>query len=266
MKTLFLAWQASHPDAQGGAASRAWYPIGRLDFLADENLHRFSYTQGVRTAQQQAGFAPLDAFPKLEQVYESTELFSLFKNRLISPKRRDYAEFIERLALDPANADPMDVLAISEGKRQTDNLEVFPQIQPRRDGSFACRFFLHGWRYTNEHAQARLARLREGERLRVAVELNNPATGAAIQLQDADDYFMLGWSPRYLVQDLLKAMAESHQAIEATVVRLNPEPAPHNQRVLVELSGKFPASYHPMDSAEFQPLMPLADTPGPTPH
>lgn len=252
MKTLFLAWQATHPGA--GAASRAWYPIGKLDYLADKGVHRFSYTCGVERASAEAGFKPLDAFPRVDDVYESRELFSLFSNRLVSPRRRDYAEFLERLALDPQHADPLDVLAISEGRRQTDNLEVFPRIEPSTDGSFRCRFFLHGWRYVNSHAQERIGELSHGDALGVALELNNPATGVAIQLQDGRDYLMLGWAPRYLVNDLLRAMSDAPSQIRARVVRLNPEPAPHNQRLLVELEGRFPESYHPMTSREFQPI------------
>lgn len=256
MKTLFLAWQAARPAARGGAASRAWYPIGRLDALADRKRFRFAYTLGARRAHDEAGFAPLEAFPTLERMYEDDELFPLFQNRLVSQRRGDYRAFVERLALDPQSADPMEVLALSEGRRETDHLEVFPMLPVRRDGSFTCRFFLHGWRHVNVPAQARLGLLAEGEALQVALELNNPVTGAAVQIETANDYHVLGWAPRYLVTDLLEAMAKAPRAIAAQVVRLNPEPAPPNQRVLVELSGRFAEGYQPMSGQDFQPLAP----------
>lgn len=255
MKTLFLAWQAARPIQEGGAASRAWYPIGRLEASADRQRYRFAYTRGAERAHTEAGFAPLESFPTLGQVYEDDELFPLFQNRLVSARRGDYRDFVERLALDPANADPMEVLALSEGRRQTDHLEVFPMLAPRRDGSFTCRFFVHGWRHVNAHSQARLLALREGEALQVALELNNPKTGPAVQIETANDYHMLGWAPRYLVTDLLKAMAESAGSIAARVVRLNADPAPPNQRVLVELSGRFAEGYKPMSGLDFQPLV-----------
>jgi hypothetical protein len=254
MKTLFLAWQAARPVLAGGVASRAWYPIGRLDAAADRPLFRFGYTQGARRAQSEAGFAPLEAFPRLEGVYEDDELFPLFQNRLMSQRRGDYRQYVERLALDPDSADPIEVLALSEGRRETDHLEVFPMLPVRRDGSFTSRFFLHGWRHVNAASQVRLKALTEGEALQVALELNNPATGAAVQIETANDYHMLGWAPRYLVTDLLKAMAESPGAISARVLRLNPEPAPANQRVLVELTGRFAEGYRPMSGHDFQPL------------
>ncbi len=254
MKTLFLAWQAARPLDSGGAASRAWYPIGRLDAWEHGHRFRFEYVHGAERASREAGFAPLEAFPKLDGVYEDDELFPPFQNRLLSDRRGDYRSFIERLALDPSNADPLDVLALSGGHRQTDHLEVFPMLAPRGDGSFLIRFFLHGWRYTNASAQARIATLDEGSALQVAVELNNPATAAAVQIQTARDYHVLGWAPRYLVTDLLHAMARSPQDVSASVVRLNREPAPTNQRVLVELKGHFDASYRPMSGPDFQPL------------
>ena len=44
-----------------------------------------------------------------------------------------------------------------------------------RDGSFSCRFFLHGWRYVSPGAAVRLERLKSGEELYVTLELTNPA-------------------------------------------------------------------------------------------
>lgn len=249
MKTLYLAWQDERET------SRRWFPIGRL--LADLQGHRyqFDYTKGVREAMEQSDFRILDAFPKLEEHYISSELFPLFQNRVMRKEREDYPALVERLGLPKGEVDPFEILAITGGHRQTDSLEVFPKIQKQADGRFMCRFFLHGWRYANPAAQDRLQRLEAGEPLRVAMELNNPSTGRAIQFETTD-YHMIGWSPRYLVDDIGKAIDEQAAAIQAHVVRVNPAPAPHNQRVLVELQGRFPEGLEPMSADEFQPLLP----------
>lgn len=254
MRTLFLAWQATQGLSSGVPPSRGWFPVGKLEASPEDNLYRFMYTKGAESAQKAAGFGFLDAFPKLDKVYESSELFPLFQNRVLNPRRGDYAEYVERLALDPKHVDPLDILAISEGRRQTDNLEVFPQIQPRRDGSFVCRFFLHGWKHVSQAAQDRLLTLKEGDSLQVAIELNNPASGTAVQLETSNDYHMIGWTPRYLVEDLLQAL-RNPQDISARVVKVNPEPAPYNQRVLIEFEGKCLSDYRPMSSLDFQPLL-----------
>lgn len=261
MRTLFLAWQATQGLPGGAPASRGWFPVGKLEAVPEDHYYRFVYTKGAETARKEAGFSNLDAFPRLDRIYESSELFPLFQNRVLSPRRGDYAAYVERMALDPKHVDPLEILAISEGRRQTDNLEVFPQIQTRRDGSFVCRFFLHGLRHVNQAAQDKvLHALRDGDPLQVAVELNNPASGAAIQLETRNDYHMIGWAPRYLVLDLLQVL-NNPQELAARVVKVNLEPAPHNQRVLIELEGKFNSDYLPMNTPDFQPLLDAMATP-----
>jgi hypothetical protein len=83
------------------------------------------------------------------------------------------------------------------------------------------------------------------------LELSNPATTTAVQIQ-TEDYFMIGWAPRYLAGDLLAALSHNPQ-YAASVVRVNPMPTPSRQRVLIELKGNF-NGYQPMQSVEFAPL------------
>jgi len=247
MKTLFLAWQDT-------AATRAWYPIGRLDADVNQSHFCFGYTRGAEMAHNKAGLDPLDAFPDFGKHYEASELFPLFRNRIMGEDRKDFKEYLQQLDLTPEHATPLEILALTGGERQTDNLEVFPKIERHKNGGFHCRFFLHGWRHVCEPSQRKLMSLKAGDTLRVAIELNNPATVNALQLQTPDDYHMVGWAPRYLVKDLLKAISESPTDIGATVVKLNPVPAPAKQRLLIEIRGRWPAKYEPMSTAEFQPL------------
>ena len=80
MSTLFVAWQAPDP-------TRAWFPIGRLDASPDRRNYLFRYTHGALHANKRAGFEPLIAFPSFDRRYEATELFPLFKNRILEPNR-----------------------------------------------------------------------------------------------------------------------------------------------------------------------------------
>lgn len=251
MKTLFVAWQ----DA---AVTRAWYPIGRLDADLAQSRFEFRYTHGAEEARKRAGLQPLDAFPDFHKIYKSSELFPLFRNRILGENREDFKEYMQQLGLDPAKANPLEILALTGGERQTDNLEVFPKIIRHKHGDFSCRFFLHGWRHVNAAAQERLLKLAGGENLRVAIELNNPVTALAVQLETPEDYHMIGWAPRYLVKDLFQAICESPNDIRATVVKVNPTPAPAKQRVLIEIKGHWAADYEPMSTPEFQPLTAIA--------
>jgi hypothetical protein len=247
MKTLFLAWQDT-------AATRAWFPIGRLDADLPHSRFRFAYTRGAEMAHEKAGLEPLDSFPDFRRIYESSELFPLFKNRILGEDRKDFREYLRQLDLKPENANPLEILALTGGERQTDNLEVFPKIERHKNGGFRCRFFLHGWRHVNTSAQERLLHLKAGDHLRVAVELNNPATVLALQLETPDDYHMIGWAPRFLVKDLFQAICASPDDISATVVKVNPSPAPAKQRALIEIKGHWPVDYEPMSTPEFQVL------------
>ena len=244
MKSLFLAWQAPN---------RAWFPVGRLDADVAEHRYRFGYTKGALQAEDAVGFKPLPAFPEFRQTYESSELFPLFQNRVLDPGRKDFSAYLESLDLEPSSADPIEILAVSGGERQTDSLEVFPRIESRPDGEFRCRFFLHGWRHMSLASQSRAMSLEVGENLGVSLELTNKSAPVAILLTTGD-YTFLGWTPRYLVSDLLKAISEK-PAVAATVVRVNSTDVPSNRRVLVELTGTLPRGAQPMASEEFQPLV-----------
>lgn len=242
MSTLFVAWQAPEP-------TRAWFPIGRLDASTDRRDYVFRYTNGALRAHDRAGFEPLVAFPEFDRRYESSELFPLFKNRILEPNRKDFAEYLHWLDLDPAHADPIEILSLTGGERQTDSLEVFPKVKKLADGTISCRFFLHGLRHVSLAARERAERLEDGETLQVAIEVNNPATGHAVQLQTTDCH-LIGWAPRYLVDDLRAALLEK-STISASVRRINRLGAPFARRVLVELRGGVPAEFEPMTSDEY---------------
>ncbi len=244
-RTLFLAWQDKR-------VTRAWFPIGRLDVLEDPRHYQFRYIRGAESARQNAGFEPLLDFPDWNTIYRSGELFPLFQNRVMSPGRRDFPDYLKLLDL-PGTAEPTEILSASGGYRVTDNLEVFPKLERREDGSFRCRFFVHGTRHSNAAANQRLEQLKPGEKLYVTLELTNPATGLAVQIQ-SEDYHVIGWAPRYLVADLMHAIANAPGSYSAKVVRVNPSPAPSKQRLLVEFTGNWP-DYEPMSSVDFEPLV-----------
>ena len=243
-RAMFLAWQDDR--------NRQWFPVGRLDADFEHSNFRFRYTGGAERAQQEVGFPLVLDFPSLRQDYRSSEFFPLFKNRVMARGRPDFAEYLKTLDLGE-QADPVEIMSVDGGYRVTDAFEVFPKIEKGADGGFRCRFFLHGWRYVNLTAQERFKGLRPDERLYVTLELTNPVAGLAVQLQTLD-YHVIGWAPRYLVKDLMMAMAESPGTYAAHVVRVNPLPAPSRQRLLIELTGNW-GPHEPMTDRDFEPLV-----------
>jgi len=244
MKSLYLAWRAPN---------RAWFPIGLLEAQADD-FYAFRYTKGALHAKKAVGFEPLVSFPDFDRRYESSELFPLFRNRVLDPHRRDFSDYLRSLDLEPSKKNPIEILSVTGGTRETDAFEVFPKIQKEVDHSFSCRFFMHGLRHLPEQSQTRASRLEPTEELGISVEISNPVTTYAIQLTSRDNWF-LGWAPRYLVFDLIRAVAGGSQ-MRASVIRVNAFDVPSNRRILVELRGKFPENVEPMSGEEFQPIVP----------
>lgn len=242
-KTLFLAWQDK-------GASRQWFPIGRLDADVENENYQFRYIGGAKRANK-AGFPLLIEFPWLEKNYKSSKLFAMFRNRVMWPSRPDFKTYLKSLALTE-DSDPIDLMAVSGGRRITDFYEVFPPIVKQPNGDFACRFFLHGRRYTSKPAQERLGSLQSNETLYLALEVTNPIGELAVQIQTTD-YQMIGWSPRYLAHDLALALAQSPGSCQAKVIQVNPLPAPSEHRVLIELSGRL-GDHEPMSGPDFAPL------------
>lgn len=104
-----------------------------------------------------------------------------------------------------------------------------------------------------DKAIERAAKLVVGEELRILVELNNPATRLAVPLL-TEDYQMIGWAPRYLVDDLINCVPHAPE-LRARVARINTDAAPLNQRILIDYAGRAPKGTQPMSTPGFKPLM-----------
>jgi hypothetical protein len=200
------------------------------------------------------GFSSLLSFPDRYKVYQAAELFPLFQNRVISPSRPEYASLLEVLSMDPSAAEPLELLALSGGKRQTDNLEVFPEVRANSSGWVNMRFFLHGWRHLPPAARSRVEQLSKGDALQVALECNNPATGYAVQVQ-SHDYFILGWGPRYLLSGLCSCLMTPHRPIKCQVAGKNEGKEIGQWKLLVELAAFVEPGMSMMSGEDYEPLV-----------
>lgn len=244
MHTLFLSWRTRN-------SSRRWFPIGRLDIEPEPTPgYRFRYIRGAKRAQDQAKFPLLMEFPKLDRSYEFGELFPIFQNRVTRPTRPDFPDYVRSLGLTE-DASAFEILSVSGGRRVTDPYEVFPKLAKNSDGSFACRFFLHGEDRATPAMRNRIQRLRPGETLLAATSLDGAASGPAVQLQTEDGH-VIGWTPDYLVPELTPVLANPTQC-SAQVAQINQRPY-KNRHVLIEMRGNW-GDHEPMSSEEFQPLV-----------
>lgn len=243
MKTLFVAWHSTEVD------NPTWGPVGRLDY--DGQLYRFCYTHGARTL---SGFSPFEEMPDLEQVYESESLFPLFDNRLLSPSRPEYDAFLRWGGFSHgASPDPIAILGVTQGIRQTDAIEVFPCPVPAEGGYFN-KFFLHGIRWMPQAAIERVNRLSDGERLFVMPDPCNPFDPNAMAVRTDKDRMLIGYVPRYLAQDVQELLwGCDPECVELFVQRVNLD-APLQHRLLCRMSACWPQGFMPCAGETFAPI------------
>jgi hypothetical protein len=246
---LFVAWR-SGDDAHG-----CWGPVGRLE--REGNVYRFVYTRGARRLQ---GFRPFPGMDDLETVYESEELFPLFANRLLTPSRPEYEAFLVWGGFDPNNPpDPIALLSVTEGRRATDSVEVFPCPTPDSRGCYLTKFFLHGIRWMAPAAWERIAKLKQGEQLALMLDVMNryDRHAVAVRTCDVTGRMLIGHVPRYLAFDI-GSLCRSCEPdfIEVTVERVNPD-APLQHRLLCRMNACWPEGFRPCSDGDYLPLVPL---------
>lgn len=243
---LFVAWRSD--DALNGR----WGPVGRLEHVA--NGYQFVYTRGAQTL---TGFRPFPGMPDLEAVYESEELFPLFANRLLARSRPEYEAFLVWGGFDPNNPpDPLAVLGVTEGRRATDLLEVFPCPQPDAEGCYTNKFFLHGIRWMPSAAIERIGKLQPGEALGLMLDLNNPYDRHAVAVRTSVDHdrYWIGYVPRYLASDVRELCRQCDQDfVKVTVERVNFD-APLQHRLLCRMNACWPSNFRPCAGQAFQPI------------
>jgi hypothetical protein len=245
--TLYVAWHADEPE--GGR----WGPVGRLEHIGGG--FRFVYTRGARTLP---GFVPFTGMPNLEEIYESDELFPLFANRLLAKSRPEYEAYLTWGGFDPDNPpDPLMILAVTEGQRQTDSVEVFPCPQPDANGCYINKFFVHGVRWMTPESQQRILKLHQQEVLRLRREDTNlyDAKAVAVWTDEGQGSVKIGYVPRYLAREVRHVLDNCvPENIQLVVERIN-ESAPMRQRLLCRMNSCWPPGLRPCDGEEFQPIV-----------
>ena len=130
-RRLYATWR--HPEGLNR-------PVGLLtrrvsDQPGEMVSFRFVY---LKAAEQLDGFHNLPGLPDLYRVYESDDLFPVFRNRQMPRRRPDYAEYVSELDLD-VDTDPFEVMARGEGQRaQTGSRSSLTLTGLRRATSRRC--------------------------------------------------------------------------------------------------------------------------------
>lgn len=240
MKAIFVAWRPPQPDLSG------WRPVGRL--IHDAGIYQYCYTLGAR----KPGFQPFPGMKNLDQVYESESLFPVFKNRLLPSNRPEYDAYLRWSGFAISSPpEPLVVLGVTEGRRETDALEVFPCPVPEADHSFLNRFFLHGIRWMHETTISRVNQLKIGEPLKLMLDPQNIADRNAVAVRTEMERQVIGYVPRYLAHDVHILL--NCNFIHLNVLQVNLD-APLQNRVLCEMHACWPEGFRPCGTEDFLPI------------
>lgn len=238
-ESLYIAWQA--PD------TRDWHVVGNLQ--SQDNGYTFNYTHGAKKSEK---FTPFSGMTDLGKKYVSKDLFPLFKNRLLSPKRPEYSKFIEWLGLSKDNASPIEVLARSGGIRGTDQLQIFKKIEADESGYIEHYFFAHGLSYLTESANKRVSTLKADDPLKLLSDSQNDYDEHAIVIRTQQPVEIVGYCPRYFAETISTILKDAPKSIELKVHQISTD-SPHSYRLLCKLQGHIREPIK--DSLEYSPLL-----------
>lgn len=193
-------------------------------------------------------------------MYESDRLFPLFSNRLLPRSRPDYKDFVKWLSVPEHGDDPFALLARSGGQRMTDTLEVFPCPERDSDGHYHVHFFVHGLGHVSDASIKRAETLQQGEQLLLMHDFQNFRDPQALLLRTAEltpgDMYLIGYCPRYLLDDTFKLMSKDQNLPKVTVERVNQPPAPIQLRLLCQMTMQWSEDFEPFSGRIYQPLEP----------
>jgi len=255
-RRLVVTWQ--HP------ADRNIEPVGFLDY--DGQCYWFGY---IRHALSVKDFRPLLGFRDLHGAYSSEDLFPLFAQRVMDPRRPDYQRYVERLGL-PEEASPWEQITRSQGRRQGDTIQLLPQ--PTTDGeTLTCLFLVNGVRYipdeplvldgrpievTREQVEAALSRLHPGDALQLVREPANKHNPLALLVM-APAATPVGWVPNLMVEDMHKLIARAD--VSVTAEHINGPDAPWHLRLLARLTARGAGDFRFFTGEEWDLLSHLPD-------
>ncbi|SFV71548.1 hypothetical protein MNB_SV-13-223 [hydrothermal vent metagenome] len=235
---LILSWKNPYNNKR--------VPIGRLYFKDD--YYCFRYTKGALNEKE---FRPFDSMDRLDRVYQSKELFPMFKNRLLQKSRPEYKEYLGWLNIKTDSIHPMEELALTGGVRATDSFELYPLPQ-EKEGNYVVSFFSRGIRHLAKSYNQRIEGLGENRKLYLMRDIQNKLDGYALVLRTDNPIELVGYCPSFYTKDFNR-LIENNGAndIFLRVVKNNLD-APSQLKLLCEFQTKWSNGFTPFDSENFQ--------------
>ncbi len=219
--------------------TREYAVVGRLDRENGEYVFRYS-----PEVSHDLHVSPLPGFPDLVRTYRSHTLFATFSNRVMTPRRDSYQDYLGLLGLEGGEPEPFEVLARTWGTRTTDRIQVLPIPRVGPGGHLQTRFLVHGGGHVDPDAHA-LRRVHVGDRLQLQPEPDNVADAGAVLVLRGGGMDRLGYIPRPLAP-FIHALWTAHvePVVIAEHINLPEERLVSNQmRLLARLEAQVPEGF-----------------------
>lgn len=220
-------------------ATREYAVVGRLDHEADQYVFRYE-----PEVAEDPNAAPLPGFPDLRRTYRSPALFATFSNRVMTPRRDSYRDYLGLLGLQGSEPEPFEVLARTWGTRTTDRIQVLPIPRVGPGGHLQTRFLVHGGGHVDPDGRA-LRRVHVGDQLQLRHEPQNPEDENAVLVLRMGEEERLGYIPRPLAP-FIHALWRAHvePVVIAEHINLPGERLVSNQmRLLARLEAQVPVGF-----------------------
>lgn len=237
---VYAAWQDE--------TSRSWHTIGRLTRLKNE--YEFVFTKGssILGAMPKTLFG-MDTF----NVYRSSDLLPLFKNKLPSRNRPDYSQMANWLNLTGQEQD-FELLSKFGLIPGTDSILVYPEPDVVL-GRYSLEFFVHGVRHMQPDAFEWCKDAQAGARLLPLLDVQNPVDPDAVALRPDKKNVLLGYVPSFYASDFRKILSDPRNVETARikVLKCNNDASPQ-LRLLCRFEATVPQTFRALDTEAHQPI------------
>lgn len=195
--------------------TRQKYIVGEL---SKNGKYEFKYRIEDVNKAVENGFEPLIAFPDINEVYESYDIFPAFSSRLPDKRRKDVKEILEKYKL--LKYDAFELLKKSGGKLPTDSLEFIDPIF-LDETNIEREFYIAGVShcdYCDRETKSVNFQLQVNEKLVLQKDINNKYDSYAVKVKNTNNN-LLGYIPAFFSREISQAI-ESNRKIICVVTNI----------------------------------------------
>lgn len=198
---IYLVWKDHN--------TRQRYIVGEL---SRNGKYEFKYRIKDVNKAINNGFEPLIAFPSIDEVYESYDIFPAFSSRLPDKRRKDVKEILTKYKLEVYDA--FELLKKSGGKLPTDSLEFIDPIF-LEETNIEREFYIAGARhydYCKGENKSINFKLSISEELILEKDINNEHDEYAVKVKNKGNKG-IGYIPMFFSKEISEAIDTSRKII-----------------------------------------------------